>query len=186
MPSSAFRTPSYRLHKPSGQAVVTPESRDLYLGRYGSPESRAEYDRIIAEWLSNDRRLPGSTFEARSDLTINEILVAYPHLADGYYTENGQMTRLPEDIRYAIRTLRKLYGHTLARTFGPLALKALRKSYIDSGLCRNEVNKRTGKVVRAFQWAVSGEMVPPLVHHGLKAVAGRRRGRADIPGSSGC
>jgi hypothetical protein len=46
--------PSYRLHRPSGQAVVTirtasGERRDVYLGAYNSPESRAEYGRIIAE-----------------------------------------------------------------------------------------------------------------------------------------
>ena len=35
-------TPSYRLHKPSGQAVVTLANRDYYLGRYETPESRAE------------------------------------------------------------------------------------------------------------------------------------------------
>jgi integrase len=44
----------------------------------------------------------------------------------------------------------------------------------------NEVNKRVGKIVRAYKWAVSEEMVPPSVHHGLKAVAGLRRGRADV------
>ena len=44
-----FRTPSYRYHKPSGQAVVTLNGRDIYLGRYGSPETRAEFDRLLAE-----------------------------------------------------------------------------------------------------------------------------------------
>src|SRR4051812_17068228 len=72
-----FRTPSYRLHRPSGQAVVTLDSRDIYLGRYNSPESRAEYDRLIAEWLTNGRRLPGPTSESGTDLTINELLLAY-------------------------------------------------------------------------------------------------------------
>jgi hypothetical protein len=49
-------TPSYRLHKPSGQAVVTLNYQDKYLGPHGSPESRAAYDRLIAEWLANGRR----------------------------------------------------------------------------------------------------------------------------------
>jgi hypothetical protein len=58
--AARVRTPSYRLHKPSGQAVVTLKGRDFYLGRHGSPESRAEYDRLVGEWLANGRRLPGS------------------------------------------------------------------------------------------------------------------------------
>jgi hypothetical protein len=49
--------PSYRLHKPSGKAVVTlPDGRggrkDVYLGLHGSPESRREYERIVIEWES--------------------------------------------------------------------------------------------------------------------------------------
>jgi integrase len=51
---------------------------------------------------------------------------------------------------------------------------------VDSGLCRNEVNKRTGRIVRAFKWAVGEAMVPPSVHHGLQAVSGLRRGRAEV------
>jgi hypothetical protein len=45
------RKPSYRLHKPSDQAVGTLDGNDLYLGRWHSPESHAEYDRLISEWL---------------------------------------------------------------------------------------------------------------------------------------
>jgi len=41
----APRVPSYRRHKPTGKAVVTLKGRDIYLGKYGSKESRAEYPR---------------------------------------------------------------------------------------------------------------------------------------------
>jgi integrase len=68
----------------------------------------------------------------------------------------------------------------MARDFGPLQLKAVRQAMMDSGLCRNEVNKRTGRIVRLFKWAVGEAMVPPSVHHGLQAVSGLRRGRADV------
>ena len=51
---------------------------------------------------------------------------------------------------------------------------------IDSGLCRNEVNKRVRHVLRAFKWAVGEEMVPPSVHHGLRAVSGLRRGQSNV------
>ena len=39
--------PSYLLHKPSGQARIRIDGRDIYLGKYGSPESRAAYDRLV-------------------------------------------------------------------------------------------------------------------------------------------
>jgi integrase len=173
------RTPSYRLHKPTGQAVVTLSGRDHYLGRYGSPESRAEYDRLVSEWLANGRRSPDQGTGSGSDLTINEMLVGYLDFVDGYYRKHDRPTTESASIRLSLRPLRQLYGHTLARDFGPLALKAVRRAMIDSGLCRNEVNKRTGRVVRAFKWAAENEMVPPSVHHGLKAVSGLRRGRSE-------
>jgi hypothetical protein len=41
--------PSYRLHKASGQARTIVNGRHVYLGKYGSPESRQQYARILAE-----------------------------------------------------------------------------------------------------------------------------------------
>lgn len=49
------RIPSYRLHRPSGLAIVTLNGQDHYLGRWGSPQSRDEYDRLIGEWLAGGR-----------------------------------------------------------------------------------------------------------------------------------
>ena len=180
MPANTSRTPSYRLHKPSGQAVVTIDGRDFYLGRHGSDQSRAEYDRMIAEWLANGRRLPATVPGLGGDLTVNEMLAAYLRHADSYYVKNGKPTVEPGNIRLAIRPLRLLYGHTGARDFGPLALKAVRKAMVDAGLCRSEINRRIGRLIRAFKWAVSEEMVPPSVHQSLQTVIGLRRGRTDV------
>jgi integrase len=108
------------------------------------------------------------------------MLLAYLRHADAYYVKNGKPTTEPVNIRLALRPLRRLYGDTLARGFGPLRLKTTRQAMIDSGLCRSEVNKRVRHVLRAFKWAVGEEMVPPSLHHGLKAVPGLRRGRADV------
>ncbi len=46
------RIPSYRLHKSSGQAIVTLDGRDIYLGDHESDESREKYNRLIAEWIA--------------------------------------------------------------------------------------------------------------------------------------
>ncbi|MDG3007697.1 hypothetical protein [Paludisphaera mucosa] len=61
------RTPSYRHHKGTGQAVVTFDGRAVNLGLHGSEASRKAYDRVIAEWLANGRRLPDD-----STLTVVE------------------------------------------------------------------------------------------------------------------
>jgi hypothetical protein len=174
------RTPSYRLHKPTGQAVVTLNGRDFYLGKFGSPESRGEYDRLVAEWLTNGRTLSRPASPNGSDLTINELLLAFVQWAESYYRKEGRVTGEVTNIKYAVRTLRELYGPTPARDFGPLQLKTVRQAIVESGLCRNEVNRRVRIIVRAFKWAVGEGMVPPSVHQGLQAVSGLRRGRADV------
>lgn len=46
------KVPSYRLHKPTNQAIVVIRGKMFYLGRYGSIDSHAEYNRLIAEWLA--------------------------------------------------------------------------------------------------------------------------------------
>src|SRR5262249_51267718 len=77
VPSHTIRTPSYRLHNHSGQAVVPIDGQDFSLGKYDTAESRVEYDRLIAEWLMLGRRLPDRLQPAEADTTVNELLLAY-------------------------------------------------------------------------------------------------------------
>ena len=75
-------TPKYRLHKQCGQAIVTlPDGqggrRDFTLGEFGSPESRAEYTRLLAEWEANSRRLPEPPQPSQADVTVSELLADF-------------------------------------------------------------------------------------------------------------
>lgn len=80
--------PKYRLHRPSGQAVVTISGKDHYLGPWKSRASRVEYDRLIGEWLVQGRpstspnRQPGK-------FTVVELVAAYWRYAKTYYVKNG-------------------------------------------------------------------------------------------------
>jgi len=96
--------------------------------------------------FSNGRRLPAPASASGSDLTVNELLLAYLRFADSYYVKHGRPTTEPASIRQTIRPLRQLYGDTLARDFGPIQLKAVRQAMMGSGLFRNEVNKRAGRI----------------------------------------
>ena len=62
MPRSKNLTPSYLLHKPSGQARVRIPAggryREIYLGEYGSAESLEKYHRVLAEYSGSNGRLP--------------------------------------------------------------------------------------------------------------------------------
>jgi integrase len=78
-----------------------------------------------------------------------------------------------------MRPVLAAYGHTLARDFGPLALKAVRQGWISAGLARRYINQRVGRIVRAWAWAVENEMLPADSWHALKAVQGLRAGRSE-------
>lgn len=169
----SMRTPSYRLHKATGQAVCTLSGKDCYLGKFGSTESKDAYLRLIAEWNLAGRRL-----DPRHDLSVTELVRDYLEFADGYYRKGGRPTSEVGYLEESFRPLKKLYGSTPAEDFSPLGLKATRQAIIETGVCRNVVNGRTRRIIRLFKWAVENEKVPPSVHHGLTAVAGLRKGRS--------
>ena len=69
------KEPSYRLHKQSGQAMVTlPDGfcgrRDVLLGIYDTDASRATYHSVLAEWRANGRRLRCADSDTTA-LTVN-------------------------------------------------------------------------------------------------------------------
>jgi integrase len=181
--SKPSRVPTYRRHKQSGQAIVTlPDGlgnrRDVLLGQYGTAESRKEYARVIAEWEASGRQLPQSAAEQVADLTVNELLLRYWKHAEGYYRKNGEPTSQLERVRLSLKPVKALYGHTAAKVFGPLALKAVRERMVQNGWRRGYVNSCVGCVKRMFKWAVENELVPASVYHGLQAVPGLKKGRS--------
>src|SRR4051812_28875934 len=89
------KTPAYRLHKPTGQAVVRLDGKDHYLGKHGSEASHEAYRRLIAEWLTLPctPSLAASSDTSRFDRTTNELIVAYwdRHVVT-YYIKDGRPT----------------------------------------------------------------------------------------------
>jgi integrase len=175
------RVPSYRRHKQSGQAIVTLRDglggiRDVTLGKYGSAESRAEYARVIAEWEANGRRLQKTA--TAGDLSVNEVLVHFLRWARQHYRDpEGGEGRELENIKDALRPVSKLFGHSPAASFGPLALRSVQEEFAKLGLSRGVVNARVNRVRRVFKWAVSMELVPSAVHEALRTVPGLQQGR---------
>jgi integrase len=173
------RLPKYRHHKPSGQAVVTLNGHDHYLGKWNTAESRREYDRLIAEWLANGRCLPGPGRSA-GDLSVNEVMAPYVEFIATYYRRpDGSPTSEVDNIKLALRPLKRLYGHTAAADFDGPALEAVRLQMIRDGLCRNRINKDVARIKRLFRWAAAKKLVPGSVYQELQAVEGLRAGRSE-------
>jgi hypothetical protein len=182
--SRSARVASYRLHKPSGQAIVTIGKRMFYLGCYDSVESRAEYARVLAERQANGNATPvtarGSAPPAGT-ITVGELLRdSYRH-AEQYYVKNGEVTNQVRMIRLAFKAANVLYGDVQVADVGPLALKACRAAFVKQGLSRGECNRRTNLIRQAFRWGTENELVPPAVYQAIGAVAGLRKGRCEAP-----
>lgn len=160
MSNRVRKDPSYRLHKQSGQAIVTlPDGlggrRDVLLGAYDSKESWDQFYRVLAEWRANGRRLRQTASSPETHLTVGQLILAFwPHAEMHYRRTDGTPTNELTDFKLSLRPLAHLYGNATARDFGPLALKAVRQLMIDGyhhpkfgeqpGLARGVVNQRVG------------------------------------------
>ena len=177
--SNKTKVPSYCHHKASGRAVVRIDGRDHYLGPYGSDQSHAEYARLIVEWrvIRQTATVKSRTVAVTTDpsSTVSEVLLKYRDFAREYYSRNGKPGKEYVEMRMALKPLRELYGHTLAREVGPLKLQAVRQQMIDSDLSRGVINNRINRVKRFFKWAVSEELIPSFVYEALRTVAGLAR-----------
>jgi integrase len=187
MPRRPTLQPKYRHYKPKDLAVVRLDGRDVYLGKFGSPESYARYHRLVAAWVARkaaaaEQGQPPAVGEAREEPpspTVSALIAAFFTLhAEGHYRRaDGTPTGELDNFRDSLRPLRRLSGTTPAAEFGPKALKAVRQAMIDAGLARTTINQRIGRIVHLFKWGFEHELVAPAVHLALKAVAGLKRGR---------
>lgn len=179
--------PSYRLHKPTGQAVVTirtsaGDRRDVYLGKYNTPESRAEYRRVLRNWTPRrppSRSRPERHAGRRAGITVDGLVVAFWEFAQKHYRRpDGTPTQEISEYFQTFKVLRALYAEVPAADFGPLALKAIRNEMIERQWARSLVNARVNRIRRTFKWAASEQLVPVAVFHALQTVAGLQRDRS--------
>ncbi|MFW6060299.1 MAG: site-specific integrase, partial [Phycisphaeraceae bacterium] len=171
MPKLTYSIP--RMGRDHNTAVVHIDGRRVRLGRWGTPEAKEAYDRLVAEWLAHGRRLPFGTTEDGEDepVTVTEVCVAYLRHARRRRT-GGDL----DHIEAALKLLRKLYGSEPAETFGPKRLRVVRDQIIAQNLARSTINKRVQWIRSAFRWAASHELVSERIYRRLDTVDGLRRG----------
>ena len=175
------KVPTYGHHKPTGQARCYVNGKSVYLGKYGSEESRILYGEIVAKVISGRPVDPFVTKSAdpEAGLTVNELVLAFMRHADGHYVKNGKPTSEIHCLRAAIRPLVDVYGFTAVDEFGPLMLKAVRQKMVDSGWVRESCNKGVNRIRLVFKWGVENELVAPATLQKLQAVAALLKGRTE-------
>ena len=151
------KTPTYRRHRSGGldRAFVELNGRRIYLGRYGSPESREKYDREVANWLANGRRLR----PAGPNPTLLELLTAFWDHAQQRYRNTHEAL----NYRPVIKRLRRLYGRSRVRAFSAGDLEAVRARMLADGWSRTYTNRQVKRLRSIFRWGVGKGLVPAEV-----------------------
>ena len=181
--------PKHCHHKATGRGFVIFNGEWKYTGPWGSQIAQDEYDRLIGEWIASGRYLAPNRSAAAAaaqsgaggSLTVNSVLAAYWVHAQAYYVKpDGAQTTEVDNIRQAIRPVRRFYGRTPAAEFGPRALKVLQQEMVRLGWCRTNINRNTNRIKGIFKWAASEEVIPPGIYHGLLTVRGLPKGRGGV------
>ena len=152
------------------------QGRHFYLGKFDSPESHEQYRRLIARYLSQNTVLAEEA--PQQSIRIDQLILQYFRFAKSYYQKGSKPTDEIVALRIVLRRLRKLYGRTEAKKFGPKAFKIVRESLIQEGLSRTYINDSLAPVRRIFEWAVAEDLIPPSVRQAVAAVSGLKRGRS--------
>ena len=178
----------------SGQAIVTIDGQDFYLGKFGSPEAHAKYALLIKRYQVNGLKLPGG-IDAELE-TIGSLLAGLPvpkvnlasepiiiaHLTATYrvYLEERYATvenkTEHKRLKYLCDELDRNDGKTEVTDYGPRALAKQRQRWVDSGKSRMYCNRLTHSVVRMFKWGVAQELVEESTWTRLTSLESLRMG----------
>jgi len=151
--------PSYpkRPHS-SGQARIKINGQPIYLGRHGSPESRAEYRRRMLEWEKGQAPRPRSAGHLK---TVAEVLAAYgAHAAKYYAGEDGKPTEQLRRVNLSLAYVRDGWGHRPIDDFDQNALDVVREEMVQAGYFRKTINLYVGCIRRAWKWAAKRKLIP--------------------------
>ena len=144
-------------HKPSGQARVRVDGKEIWLGRYGAEDAQRRYDEVIHALVSQRLRVPSQGSlpaaapaepteegtqattppalvtppEDGGGLTVAEVCWQFFCYADRHYRDaSGKPTSTLGNIKAAIRALRR-FDDVSAEAFGPLMLETLMHQLVD-------------------------------------------------------
>jgi integrase len=171
-PSGDSRPPKYLKQKRKGKpdrAYTRIDGKRVYLGDYGTKESRAQYARVLAE-----AQLGPLKPEPSANPTVSELMAAYLEHVEEYC---GHKSAEWYHCKSFMMLLREHYGALPACEFKAKRLKELREYWVGNDWSRKYINEHVARLRRMYKWATSEEMVPTEVYQSLDSVAGLRKGK---------
>lgn len=167
----SLRLPTYRLHKPSGQARVRWMGKELWFGEFDSPASRQRFAEFLKKVVSGTlldvdllpRRASRVMQSADAGISVIELCVAFLRHAEQHYRKGDDLTAEYDCFVSAIKPLKELFGVIPVNEFGPCSVKAVRQKMVENGWCRRYVNRSVTRIRQIFKFGVENELVEPAV-----------------------
>lgn len=172
MPRQTQPVPSYRLHKPSGQAVAYVNRKTVYLGPHGSPESKVRFAKLLEDLATGSQAAPAPPVPPAPPLYLNDLFVRFVAKEFPRLSKSEQHC-----FRAAIRVARLLFGETPVSDFGPIRFRVMRDAMVSGDArakrkpwTRRTANRQAKRIRQIIRWGVSWEMVSPDVLAKLDSV----------------
>ena len=167
------RSAIYGLHAARNLARTTINGKRVYLGEYGSPESKAAFNRILADWESAH----AERSVAPVTLTVSRLAVLFLKHAEKEYVRDGMPTGETANFRHALKQLTSMFHGVRVIDFGPKKLKQIQATMVANGYAQQTINFTIRRIRQVFDWGVSEEIVPGRIAQDLRTVAGLSAGR---------
>ena len=142
----------------------------IYHGVWGSPDAEKNYKRFIACLLESPV-LP-LLDDKTGDTLVSELAAGFLN-----YVEIQQDKTEFQHFKRAIGFLIEFYGELAVNEFSPKKLKVCRNQMVKTGtMCRSQINKQIGRIIRIFAWGVEEELVLPNIVSALREVKNLQSG----------
>ena len=165
------KSPTYRLHKASGQACTTIRGKTYYFGCHGTAASKRKFKNLLAKYLLAPD--PTTFGEEAARLSMAEVGISYASHAKTYYGAESQEYR---NIVMALRPISELMPRKPACEFSPLEFKLIRQWWLNRDVSRQYANHQMRRITRAIKWLVSEGILPPSIHQAIKCVTPLTKG----------
>ena len=169
MPKLKNRLP--KMCRDRNQAFSWHKGKRIYHGVWGSPEAEKNYKRFIATLLENPI-LPLRDSKTGSSALVSELAAGFLNCVESRLDRTEFL-----HFKRAVGCLVGIYGEHAVNEFSPKKLKVVRNQMVNAGtLCRSQINKHIGRIIRIFAWGVEEEYVQPNTVAALREVKNLQRG----------
>jgi integrase len=168
--------PSYRLHKKSGQAVVTIRKQTIYLGKFNSPESKKKYADLIRDFQAGTVDIPAGSVQ-----TMAGLAAAYLSHCKEYYAGSTEYLRIKRALVIFLERTRDMEVCHITKK----NIKYFQQDCVDRNHCRRYINMLTLCLMRCFKWLAANDYILPNKYNDLQLVpllvAGRTKAQDHPP-----